>query len=415
VTEDAPEVGTLTGERAGADGMPRRLLPLLAVLVFVVNADVRVMTAMLPEIAGDLGVSVSAVGLALTGYLFAYGLLQLAYGPLGDRVGTVRVMAGASIVFVVVLAAGALARDLGTLVGVRLLTGAVAAAFFPLALATVANLVPYEQRQAAIGTLLGALAVGQITGAAAGGIVSDLLSLRVMFAVHATLAAALVVPLFQARAAVPAGATGGAPFAAYGRLVRNRRALLLATVVFVEGAAFFGGTGYLGALLHEEYGLRLGWVGAILMLEGVALFVASRWIGPLRGRLGEGRMIVVGGGLMGSGFLLALAFGRWEAALPAVVALGVGFALCHTTLQTRATELDSAARGTAISVFAFALLLGSATGTAALGTLLAIQGYDALLAVAGLALLAVGGFAPRLTALSPETAEQPPVAAAGAP
>jgi predicted MFS family arabinose efflux permease len=44
--------------------MPKGLLPLLILLVFVVMMDGRVMTAMLPEIAADLDSSVSTTGRA---------------------------------------------------------------------------------------------------------------------------------------------------------------------------------------------------------------------------------------------------------------------------------------------------------------------------------------------------------------
>jgi predicted MFS family arabinose efflux permease len=101
---------------------------------------------------------------------------------------------------------------------------------------------------------------------------------------------------------------------------------------------------------------------------------------------------------MGCAYLLALAVGNWQAVVPAAVALGAGFALCHSTLQTRATELAPEARGTAISLFAFSLFLGSALGTAFLGQLLSASGYDAILLVSGVALLALAVLAPRLTA-----------------
>lgn len=294
-------------------GMPTGLLPLLTLLIFVVMMDARVMTAMLPEIASDLDSSVSATGIALTAYLLAYGIFQLAYGPVADRVGSVRVMSLACIVFVAVLAAGAAVPGLRELVAVRLLTGAVAAAFFPLALATVGNLVAYDSRQAAIGTLLAAVAMGQILGAALAGLVTAAVSWRAMFLLDAVLAAALIVPLWRFRSSVSATAPAADPFAGHRRLLRSRRAILLYVLVLVEGAAFFGGTGYLGALLHDEYGVSLAGVGLILTLDGAAIFVTSRLIGRIRQTLSEDRLILV---------VFALALGTWEAAIPAVMALG---------------------------------------------------------------------------------------------
>jgi predicted MFS family arabinose efflux permease len=308
------------------------------------------------------------------------------------------VMSIACIVFVAVIGAGAAVSGLGELIAVRLLTGAVAAAFFPLALATVGNLVDYDGRQTAVATLLAAVALGQVLGAAVGGLVTAALSWRAMFVVDAALAAVLIAPLWRYRSAVSGSAPSGDPLAGHRRLLRNRRAMLLYGLVLVEGAAFFGGTGYLGALLHDSYGVGLAGVGLILTLDGAAIFVTSRLIGRLRPVLGENRLILAGGALMGSGYLFTLALGTWEAAVPAVIALGAGFTLCHSTLQTRATELDPEARGTAISLFAFALFAGSALGTAVLGWLLAGSGYDAVLLASGVALLALALLAPRLTA-----------------
>jgi predicted MFS family arabinose efflux permease len=103
---------------------------------------------------------------------------------------------------------------------------------------------------------------------------------------------------------------------------------------------------------------------------------------------------------MGGAYLLVLAVANWQAVVPAAVLLGAGFALCHSTLQTRATELAPEARGTAISLFAFSLFVGSAVGTAVLGQLIETRGYGALLLSCGVALALLGVAAPRLTALA---------------
>lgn len=43
-------------------------LPILTVLAFLVQVDVRMMTPLLPTIAASLGTSVAAIGLAMTAY-----------------------------------------------------------------------------------------------------------------------------------------------------------------------------------------------------------------------------------------------------------------------------------------------------------------------------------------------------------
>lgn len=75
---------------------------------------------------------------------------------------------------------------------------------------------------------------------------------------------------------------------------------------------------------------------------------------------------------------------------PAMLLSGAGFALAHSTLQTRATELAPAQRGTAIALFAFALLLGSGLGTFVAGQAIERVGFTPTLlgTAAALALFA---------------------------
>lgn len=56
------------GTEAEEQAAPSGLLPLLAVLIFVVMMDNRVITPVLSQIADDLGSSVVGVGVALTAY-----------------------------------------------------------------------------------------------------------------------------------------------------------------------------------------------------------------------------------------------------------------------------------------------------------------------------------------------------------
>ena len=57
------------------------------------------MTPLLPTIAHSLGTSVTAMGLAMMLYMLPYGVCQFLYGPLGDRLGAIRIVRGAAIGF----------------------------------------------------------------------------------------------------------------------------------------------------------------------------------------------------------------------------------------------------------------------------------------------------------------------------
>jgi predicted MFS family arabinose efflux permease len=378
------------------------LLPLLSLAGFLVSMDGRVIATVLPQIAGDFGVSVSLAGAIITAYMLPYGLFQLVYGPLADRIGAMRVIAGTMIGFAVSVAVCALAPDLTSLTLLRLLAGAVAAAIIGLALATIGNLTPYAGRQAAISTLMGATASGQILSAAIGGVLAEVLNWRAIFLLDGLLAALLSIPLWRRRRATPplVLAANRHPFADHLALLRDRRAIALYLVVMIEGLLLQGGFSYLGALLRQRDGLSYLLIGLLLSLYGVGTVVTSRWLGRLSRRFGEGWLILVGCLLMGSGFLLPWLVGGWPGVLVGAPVMGIGFSLAHSTFQTRATELRPAARGTAISLFAFTLFLGSGSGTSLLGLLLDRVGYDAVLLTCGGGLIVLGLVASPLTAPS---------------
>jgi predicted MFS family arabinose efflux permease len=109
-----------------------------------------------------------------------------------------------------------------------------------------------------------------------------------------------------------------------------------------------------------------------------------RWL--LR-RLGEPGF-AVGGALILLVFYLCLPFSpAWPLVGALCVIGGFGFYMLHNTLQTKATEMYPAARGTAISAFALSLFCGQAIGVALFGRTIALFGYTWTFIVTGFALL----------------------------
>ena len=356
--------------------------------------DGRTMVTVLPDIAADLGVSVPAAGIAITAYLIPYGVFQLAWGPLADRVGPMRVI---SVAIVALHAASWPPRrwpgSLPVLAAIRLVTGGVAAAFFPLALVAIGELVPYERRQEAIANLVAASACGLLAGAALGGILTELFSWRAIFVVDASLAALLIVPLWRARDAVPArgrqpsqharhpaeparpravraGRPGGRRVPRRQRLPRRAAARRARPLLRADG---------------RRAGRRGGGLGERDAADPPA---AARGVG-------ERRMMLGGATMMGAGFLVAAAAPSWVLVVPGVALVGAGLPICHSVLQTRGTEIAPEARGTAISFFVFALFMGGAIGTALLGVVLDARGFTTTIALAGSALLVLAYAASR--------------------
>ena len=65
----------------------------------MVQADARVIDPLLHVVANDFQTTLPAAALVISAYALPYGLFQLLYGPIGDRVGKIRVVAFCLAVF----------------------------------------------------------------------------------------------------------------------------------------------------------------------------------------------------------------------------------------------------------------------------------------------------------------------------
>ena len=140
------------------------------------------------------------------------------------------------------------------------------------------------------------------------------------------------------------------------------RTLLIS--VFVEGVAMFGALAYVGADLHQRFGLSLAVIGALLASFGAGALFYSVTAGRMIARLGQPGLAAVGSIALAGGYtVLALMPWPWLA-VPAIALVGLGFYMLHNTLQTNATQMAPEARGLAVSLFAFMLFSGQSAGVA---------------------------------------------------
>lgn len=369
-------------------------LVLLTALAFLVQVDARVMSPLLPAMAQALGASVAGVGLAMTAYMLPYGLCQFAYGPLADRVGSVRVVRVAAIGFAAAAVATGQAQSVLGLDATRLAAGVFAAAVIPLTLVYIGDSVPYAERQGAIGRFAAVTSIAQSLSAAIGGAVAHFVSWRAVFVGVGVVALLPALGLFAPGAARPAagrGREGG-----YRTVLRRPAARVLFALVAFEGLFLWGGFTYLGAVAVARFGLNALEVGLLLAVYGAVVVVGGLSLARVRGVVPERWLAALGGGLKGLGYLVLIPRGPIVLYVLGIGMLGAGYIALHTTLQTRATEVAPEARGTAVALFAFCLFLGGSVGSAAFGPLVARGWHRLFLAICGVSLLALGALAVRL-------------------
>lgn len=375
------------------DRQQRALLLTLGVATFVVGLDGRVVAPLLPSIADELGVSLGVASYAVSFYLLPYGLFQLAFGPLADRFGKIRVASYSMIVFSVGTAICGAFPGLGALLALRALTGAAAAALIPLTIAHIGDTVPYARRQATLGLLMASSGAAQGLGTSVGGLMAQVMSWRLIFPVLGALSGVVTLGLFYTagRAKVPAtaAAAGG-----YGEALRSPLRPLLG-LVLVEGALFMGCFPFMSGLLEVRFHSSPLQIGLALGAAGLSQVAVAKAISLLLARLGEERLVLVGGLSMAAAYAVC-AFApsvAWVAFAAGL--LGGGFSLCHSTLQARATEAFPGGRGRSLALFAFSLFVGGGLGSFAMAALTERLGYARSFGAAGVAFAAFAVVASR--------------------
>ncbi|MBU2226235.1 MAG: MFS transporter [Proteobacteria bacterium] len=363
-------------------------LILLFILSFLVSVDVRILSPVLPSISDSLGSTPGAAGLAMTTYSFAYGLGQLFYGPLSDRSSRIAVVRAAGIGFSALTILSALTVTTWQFIAARLLAGAFASAVIPLTLVYIGDTVEYERRQVMLGRFSVITASAMAFSASIGGTIAHFISWRLMLLGYGLLA---LIPLGLLWRIAPSTPTG-VPDASTGfvEILRNRRAQFVYAAVFIEGSLVWGGMTYLGSFAIRRYDLDQFGVGMLIALYGIGMMAGGFLMGRIRRLLSENGLAALGGVLMGVPYLMLIP--KWPPVTFAIsmFLMGLGYVSLHTTLQVRGTEISSAARGKAFSLFTFTLFSGMAAGSAAFGRLVDTGRYETMFVIAGFGLIAVG-------------------------
>ena len=206
------EVVTIAAMHSTSSESTQRTLRFMALAAFASMASMRVCDPMLPALSQEFNVSTGDASAVIAAFAVAYGVLQLFYGPLGDRLGKTRVVLGATSACALFSAITALAPNLTALVVSRAAMGASAAGIIPLCMAWIGDQVPYEQRQETLAGLMVATVSGMMAGQWFGGFAVEALGWRAAFVVLSLLfltAASLLWRQARAMAAsTPAPAAG---------------------------------------------------------------------------------------------------------------------------------------------------------------------------------------------------------------
>lgn len=431
-------------------------LAVVCVAQFVVVLDVTIVTTALPAIRQALGFSDAGLQWVFTGYALVFGALLIFGGRVADVAGRRRTFLIGLTVFALASVGCALAWSAEALVTARLVQGAGAALLSPAALALLTTLTEAgESRRRAVGWWTAVAASGGASGWVLGGLISEYVGWRWVFAVNVPIAvialaiAAHVLPPDRQSAKTmrldlggALSATPGLALLVYGLASVGDRGLvqvaswlplLLAAIAFVIFLRHEGRTAdpllplgllrsrpvaganltavaitastspamFLAVLyVQETLGVPAG--RASLLFPAVNLgVIAGSLLGPrLLGSLGARRTLVTGfsGIAVGTIVLLLLP----DHGLPAIQLLGafgvMGAGLGAASVASTQTGTDAADpeyRGVVSGVLNSAAQVGTAVGVALLLPLAAAIGLDTMtgyrVGFVGAGAIALGG------------------------
>jgi predicted MFS family arabinose efflux permease len=303
----------------------------------------------------------------------------VAIGPLGDRMGKLRVLAWAMAAFAVATGACALAGGVASLAALRVAAGAASAAIIPVGMAYIADGVPYADRQVTLSRFLNGIVLSQLLAGPIGGVVGEYIGWRGVFVALAAGGIVVVAAFARRGRRHPDRRTETPAFsmANYVRLMRHGGARRILFCGMLDGMLLMGSFPFLAPYMHAAFGLSYAEVGLVLAAFGAGALAYTRSARLLVPVLGERGCAMAGGALMAVAVSGAVAAPHWAVFVPVELALGLGFYLLHGVMQARATELLPQARATAVSSFAFVLFLGQSIGALGMGGLIAHFGYTA--------------------------------------
>lgn len=265
-------------------------LPLLALAIaaFGIGTTEFVIMGLLPEVAGDLGVSAQAAGMLVSGYALGVAVGAPILAILTARWPRRRALLGLVGLFILGNALCALSPGYAPLMVARVVTAFCHAAFFGIGSVVAADLVPRDKRAQAVALMFTGLTLANVLGVPFGTALGQWAGWR------ATFWAVTVIGLFAA-AALYFWLPKQIPMQAGGNLLREFRslagpqvqmALLTSTLASVSMFSVFT---YIAYILRDVTGFSAAAESWVLLLFGGGITVG----GLVGGKLADWRLMPV--------------------------------------------------------------------------------------------------------------------------
>lgn len=276
----------------------RILLLTLAGIQFAHILDFMVMMPLGPILVGALGIDTHAFGLLVSSYTFSAAVSGVLAAAFVDRFERKRLLLAMFGLFGLATLACGLAPGYAPLLAARCAAGAFGGVLGAMVQTIVGDLIPFERRGRASGTIMSAFALSTVAGVPLSLYLANHFGWRFPFLFIAALAAGLLAlgwrmlpPLRGHLDAAPAGEAERAhPLAAMGAVLRDAnhlRALAFIALIMLSGFLVIP---YITLYSVANVGIRPQDLYLLYLAGGSATFFTSRLIGRLADRHGKVRV-----------------------------------------------------------------------------------------------------------------------------
>ena len=350
----------------------RRLLLLVAVLVFVDTMLFAALTPLLPRFSDELGLSKARAGALVAAYAAGALIGGLPGGFAAARLGARRAVVVGLTAMGLASIGFAFAGSFWTLVASRLLQGAGSAFTWAGAFAWLLAAAPRERRGALIGSAMGAAIFGALFGPVIGA-AAALAGRAVVFCALAGLAAVLIVWTLRLGSSPPGEQPSGAALV---RALHDRR-FAGGLALMALPSLLFGTLSVLGPLHLADAGWGAAAIGAVWLFSAALEAAQAPLVGRLidrRGRLLPVRVSLAAGAITSLGLAVDA---RPLAYVPLVVLAALSYGVLFTpafALIADGAEHVGLAQGMAFGLMNAAWAVGAMVGPAAAGAIAAATG-----------------------------------------
>jgi len=364
--------------------------PLLALAVgaFAIGTTEFSPMGLLPDIAGDLDVSIPRAGMLITGYALGVMLgapvMTLWFSSFSRRKALILLMA----IFTIGNLLAAVSTSYMSLMGARLITSLNHGAFFGIGSVVAASVVPVHKQASAVAAMFMGLTVANIGGVPLATWVGQNIGWRMSFLAITGLGLLTMLSLWKA---LPKDHKGSTPDVRAELKVLTRRPVVLAmlTTVLASGAMFTLYT-YIAPSLVEFTQASPGFITLMLVLIGIGFSIGNHLGGKFADLSLDKTLIGFFVLLIVSMLLFPLLAKSPLGAAVGLVIWGIATFALVPPLQMRVMSAAHDAPGLASSVNIGAFNLGNALGAVAGGAVLSMGWSYMAVTVSGAVLSIVG-------------------------